>query len=170
MCKHHKHISLSIAPIVPFSEAKTIGKELTIKSAKLIWWLSWRDLRTARKCVQTANRDKILSHEHCNTKTLAARWICLPFKLNSINRRIQGIPSKMQSVKEVRTKEKLSISCSETINTSLSGLMELYACLNEFLTQQALSLDQHEKCLRELLRGICMFLNICSAIKEIALQ
>ncbi|KAK2991957.1 hypothetical protein RJ640_027848 [Escallonia rubra] len=63
---------------------------------------------------------------------------------------------------------------AETICSSLSATEELYNCLDDLLglplTQQALSLHQHEEWANELLDGSVRLLDICSAAKEFMSQ
>ncbi|KMT06889.1 hypothetical protein BVRB_6g152270 [Beta vulgaris subsp. vulgaris] len=100
--------------------------------------------------------------------THKVKSLSLPSKLNHINQRIE------HELKKLRAKEEASTSASESIIIGVSGLAELYGCINKALslpmTQQALSLRQHEKHVGELLKGCSSLLNVCSSIKEIVLQ
>ncbi|XP_021756086.1 uncharacterized protein LOC110721246 [Chenopodium quinoa] len=96
------------------------------------------------------------------------RSLSLPSKLNPINHRIE------QELKRLRSKEEASTSASESIIIGVSGLEKLYGCINQALslpmTQQALSLRQHEKHVAELFKGCSSLLNACSLIKEVVFQ
>ncbi|KNA21800.1 hypothetical protein SOVF_039430 [Spinacia oleracea] len=96
------------------------------------------------------------------------RSLSLPSKLNPINHRIE------QELKRLKNKEEASISASESIIIGVSGLGKLYGCINQALslpmTQQALSLHQHQKHVGELLKQCSSLLNVCISIKEIVLQ
>ncbi|KAL2939688.1 hypothetical protein RDABS01_033846 [Bienertia sinuspersici] len=93
------------------------------------------------------------------------RSLSLPSKVNHIHRKID------QELKKLKIKEEASKSASESINIGVSGLGELYGCINQALslpmTQQALSLRQHEKHVGELLKGCSSLLNVCTSIKEV---
>ncbi|KAL2939675.1 putative methyl-accepting chemotaxis protein YoaH [Bienertia sinuspersici] len=93
------------------------------------------------------------------------RSLSLPSKLNHINQRIE------QELKKLGTKEEASTSASESIIIGVTGLAKLYGCINQALslpmTQQALSLRQHEKHVGELLKGCSSLLNVCTSIKEV---
>jgi len=96
------------------------------------------------------------------------RSLSLPSKLNPINRRIE------EKLKKLRTKEESSTSASEAISIGLSGVAELYECINEVLglplTQQALSLRQHERCVGELVKTCSSLVRVCTSAMEIVLQ
>ncbi|KMT06891.1 hypothetical protein BVRB_6g152290 [Beta vulgaris subsp. vulgaris] len=96
------------------------------------------------------------------------RSLSLPSKLNHINQRIE------QELKRLKTKEEASTSASESIVIGVSGLAKLYECINQALslpmTQQALSLRQHEKHVGELLKGCSSLLDVCSSIKKLVVQ
>ncbi|KAL2939687.1 Glutamyl-tRNA(Gln) amidotransferase subunit A [Bienertia sinuspersici] len=93
------------------------------------------------------------------------RSLSLPSKVNHIHRKIE------QELKKLKIKEEASKSASESINIGVSGLAGLYGCVNQALslpmTQQALSLRQHEKHVGELLKGCSSLLNVCTSIKEV---
>uniref|UniRef100_A0A803MAR0 Uncharacterized protein n=2 Tax=Chenopodium quinoa TaxID=63459 RepID=A0A803MAR0_CHEQI len=96
------------------------------------------------------------------------RSLSLPSRLNPINHRIE------QELKRLRSKEEASTSASESIIIGVSGLEKLYGCINQALslpmTQQTLSLRQHEKHVAELFKGCSSLLNVCSSIKEVVFQ
>ncbi|XP_021756088.1 uncharacterized protein LOC110721247 [Chenopodium quinoa] len=96
------------------------------------------------------------------------RSLSLPSKLNPINHRIE------QELKRLRSKEEASTSASERIIIGVSGLEKLYGYINQALslpmTQQALSIRQHEKHVAELFKGCSSLVNVCSLIKEVVSQ
>uniref|UniRef100_A0A803MAR1 Uncharacterized protein n=2 Tax=Chenopodium quinoa TaxID=63459 RepID=A0A803MAR1_CHEQI len=96
------------------------------------------------------------------------RSLSLPSKLNPINHRIE------QELKRLRSKEEASTSASERIIIGVSGLEKLYGYINQALslpmTQQALSLHQHEKHVAQLFKGCSSLLSVCSLIKEVVFQ
>ncbi|KMT06892.1 hypothetical protein BVRB_6g152300 [Beta vulgaris subsp. vulgaris] len=103
-----------------------------------------------------------------NTSSHQVRSLSLPSKLNHINQQIE------HELKRLRIKEEASTSSSESVIIGVSGLAELYGCINRALslpmTQQALSLRQHEKHVGELLKKCSSLLNVCNSIKEVLLQ
>ena len=98
-------------------------------------------------------------------KAQQTRSLSLPSKLNPINQKIET------QLKKLRIKEESATSASERIINGVSGLSELYECINKALslpmTQQALSLSQHEKHVGVLLKRCSSLLNICGSIMEI---
>lgn len=98
-------------------------------------------------------------------KAQQTRSLSLPSKLNPINQKIET------QLKKLRIKEESATSASERIIIGISGLSELYECINKALslpmTQQALSLSQHEKHVGVLLKRCSSLLNICGSIMEV---
>jgi len=88
--------------------------------------------------------------------------------LNPITQRIE------EKLRKLKMKEESSTSASEAISIGLSGLAELYECINEVLglplTQQALSLRQHERCVGELVKTCSSLVRACASAMEIVLQ
>ena len=96
------------------------------------------------------------------------RSISLPSRSHPITLKIQ------QELNKLRTLEASSTSTLETISNGLSGLQELYKCLDELLglpsTQQVLSHHQHEKWVNELLDGPVRLLDVCGSLRDVILQ
>ena len=96
------------------------------------------------------------------------RSFSLPSKSNLVNKRIE------EELEKLKIKEASSTSATETINIGLSGLADLYSCINQVLslplTQQALSMRTHEKCVGQLLKVCSNLQNFASTTKEIVLQ
>ncbi|KAJ8425554.1 LOW QUALITY PROTEIN: hypothetical protein Cgig2_027530 [Carnegiea gigantea] len=96
------------------------------------------------------------------------RSFSLPSKPNLFNERLT------EELEKLRIKEASSTSATETISIGLSGLADLYLCINQVLslpqTQQALLMRQHAKCVSELLKVCSNLLNFGSMTKEIVLQ
>ncbi|XP_021731238.1 uncharacterized protein LOC110698137 [Chenopodium quinoa] len=94
--------------------------------------------------------------------------LSIPSKINPINQKIENELNRLSN------REEASLSASESISIGVSGLVELYGCINQALslpmTQQALLLRQHDKHVGELLKGCSSLLNVCSSIKKIVLQ
>ena len=67
-----------------------------------------------------------------------------------------------------------SASTSDSVLKGLSGLEELYECVDDLLnmgsTQQVLSKNQHENCLEDLLDGALRLLDICGITRDVLLQ
>lgn len=70
--------------------------------------------------------------------------------------------------------KRLKTSATESISAGLSGLGDLYQCMDELLnmssTQQVLSMYQHEKCIDELMDGYVKLLDICGIARDYMLQ
>ncbi|GMH25156.1 hypothetical protein Nepgr_026999 [Nepenthes gracilis] len=96
------------------------------------------------------------------------RSISLPSMSNPIIRRIG------EELDKLKEWEESSTSTSETISIGLTGLGNLYKCLDDALSlpliQQAPSFHHHEQCVNELLETSLRLLDICSAAREIVLQ
>ncbi|KAJ8425558.1 hypothetical protein Cgig2_027534 [Carnegiea gigantea] len=96
------------------------------------------------------------------------RSFSLPSKSNLINKRIE------EELEKLRIKEASSTRPAEKVSLGLSGLADLYLCINQNLslplTQQAVSMRKHKKCVSELLKVCSNLLNFGSTTKEIVLQ
>ena len=96
------------------------------------------------------------------------RSFSLPSKSNLINKRIE------EELEKLRIKEASSTAPAEKVSLGLSGLADLYLCINQVLslpqTQRALSMRQHEKCVSELLKVCSNLLNFGGMTKEIVLR
>ncbi|XP_021756085.1 uncharacterized protein LOC110721245 [Chenopodium quinoa] len=101
-------------------------------------------------------------------KSHQIRSLSIPSKINPINQKIENELNRLSTIEDAST------SASESISIGVSGLVELYRCINQALslpmTQQALLLRQHDKHVGELLKGCSSLLNVCSLINEIVLQ
>ena len=96
------------------------------------------------------------------------RSISLPSRSHPATLKIQ------EELNKLRTLEASSTSALVKISNGLSGLEELYNCMDELLslpsTQQALSLHQHEKWVNELVDGSVSLLDICGATRDVISQ
>ncbi|CBI14780.3 unnamed protein product, partial [Vitis vinifera] len=96
------------------------------------------------------------------------RSISLPSRSHPTTLKIQ------EELNKLRTLEASSTSTLETICNGLSGLQELYKCLDELLglpsTQQALSHHQHEKWVNDLLDGPVRILDVCGSVRDVIAQ
>ncbi|KAK9265521.1 hypothetical protein L1049_001766 [Liquidambar formosana] len=107
----------------------------------------------------------------CSTKTNTrshVRSISLPSRSHPSTLRIQ------EELNKLRTWEASSTSTAEAICIGLSGLEELYKCMDDLLnlpsTQQALTHHQHEDWVDELLDGSVRLLDICNITRDNMLQ
>lgn len=70
--------------------------------------------------------------------------------------------------------ESSRLASAESICKSLSGLEDLYICIDDLLnmgsTQQVLSQNQHQECIDELLDGSVKLLDICGITRDTVLQ
>ena len=96
------------------------------------------------------------------------RSISLPSRSHPTTLKIQ------EELNKLRTLEASSTSTLETICNGLSGLQELYKCLDELLglpsIQQALSHRQHEKWVNDLLDGPVRILDVCGSVRDVIAQ
>ena len=96
------------------------------------------------------------------------RSISLPSRSHPTTLKIQ------QQLNKLTTLEASSTSALGKTSNGLSGLEELYNCMDELLslpsTQQALSLHQHEKWVNELLDGPVSLLDICGTARDVISQ
>ncbi|KAJ9703858.1 hypothetical protein PVL29_005224 [Vitis rotundifolia] len=96
------------------------------------------------------------------------RSISLPSRSHPTTLKIQ------QQLNKLTTLEASSTSALGRTSNGLSGLEELYNCMDELLslpsTQQALSLHQHEKWVNELLDGPVSLLDICGTARDVISQ
>lgn len=95
------------------------------------------------------------------------------YHLRSISLPARSHPSTVKVEEELSKLKACKASSStqtEKICGGLSGLVELYRCvedlLNMPLTQQALAQNQHEKWVNELLDGSVRYLDICSKTRD----
>ena len=91
------------------------------------------------------------------------RSISLPSKSHPTTLKIQ------EELNKLRTSEASSTSALGAISNGLSGLGELYNCMDELTlpsTQQAISLHQHERWANELLDGSIILLDICGVTRD----
>ncbi|KAJ9703854.1 hypothetical protein PVL29_005220 [Vitis rotundifolia] len=93
------------------------------------------------------------------------RSISLPSRSHPTTLKIQEVLNRL------KTLEASSTSTLGAICNGLSGLEELYKCLEEFLslpsTQQALSHYRNDKWLNELLDGPVRLLDICGTVRDV---
>ncbi|KAK5843831.1 hypothetical protein PVK06_006289 [Gossypium arboreum] len=96
------------------------------------------------------------------------RSISLPSRSHPTTLRIED------ELKRLKTSEPSALSATESISAGLSGLGDLYQCMDELLnmssTQQVLSMYQHEKCIDELLDGYVKLLDICGIARDYMFQ
>ena len=96
------------------------------------------------------------------------RSISLPSRSHPTTLKIQ------EELNKLKKWEASSTSTLGTICNGLSGLQELYKCLDEFLslqsTQQTLSHHRHEKWVEELLDGSVRLLDICGDARDVISQ
>ncbi|RVX16807.1 hypothetical protein CK203_005880 [Vitis vinifera] len=93
------------------------------------------------------------------------RSISLPSRSHSTTLKIQ------EELNKLKKWEASSTSTLGTICNGLSGMEELYKCLDELLslqsTQQAISHHQHEKWVEELLDGSVSLLDVCGTTRDV---
>ncbi|OMO83456.1 hypothetical protein COLO4_22518 [Corchorus olitorius] len=97
------------------------------------------------------------------------RSISLPSRSHPTTLRIE------EEINRLKTAEAISqYSASESICAGLSGLEDLYQCMDDLLnmpsTQQVLSQNQHEKCIDQLLDGSVRLLDICGIARDYMFQ
>ncbi|KAJ9703855.1 hypothetical protein PVL29_005221 [Vitis rotundifolia] len=96
------------------------------------------------------------------------RSISLPSRSHPTTLKIQ------EELNKLRKWEASSTSTLGTICNGLSGMEELYKCLDELLslqsTQQAISHHQHEKWVEELLDGSVNLLDVCCNTRDVISQ
>ncbi|XP_011022277.1 PREDICTED: uncharacterized protein LOC105124112 [Populus euphratica] len=96
------------------------------------------------------------------------RSISLPSRSHPTTLRIE------EELNKLNKWEVSSNSVSGSISNSLSGLEDLYKCMDDLLnlasTQQVLSRHENEKCLDELLDGSVRLLDVCSIGRDILLR
>ena len=96
------------------------------------------------------------------------RSISLPSRSHPSTLRIED------ELNRLKTWEASSLSTSESICAGLSGLEDLYQCMDDLLnmasTQQVLSQYQHEKCIDDLLDGSVRLLDICGIARDYMFQ
>ncbi|XP_015903041.3 uncharacterized protein LOC107435927 [Ziziphus jujuba] len=90
------------------------------------------------------------------------------------SRQHPAIPEFNEQLCRLRASEATSSSASTSINCKLSGLQHLFDCLERSLllplNQQALSQEQHQKWIDQILDGSLRFLDICNIAKDSLLQ
>ncbi|XP_059639726.1 uncharacterized protein LOC132282122 [Cornus florida] len=103
-----------------------------------------------------------------STKLYHTRSISLPCRSHPTTLRID------EELNKLKTWEASSTPTADTICDGLSGLQELYNCLDGLynlpVTQQALSHHQHEKWINELLDGSLRLLDICGVTRDVMSQ
>ncbi|XP_021275279.1 uncharacterized protein LOC110410035 [Herrania umbratica] len=96
------------------------------------------------------------------------RSISLPSRSHPTTLRIED------ELNRLKTWEASLLSTSESICAGLSGLEDLYQCMDDLLnmasTQQVLCLHQHEQCIDELLDRSVRLLDICSIARDYMFQ
>ena len=96
------------------------------------------------------------------------RCISLPSRSHPSTLRLEEELNKLKTWEQA-TSTSTSTS-SVLICKGLTGLDELYKCMDDFLnmtsTQQVLSQNQHEKCVEELLDGSVRLLDICGITRD----
>ena len=96
------------------------------------------------------------------------RSISLPSRSHSTTLKIQ------EELNKLKKWEASSTSALGTICNGLSGMEELYKCLDELLslqsTQQAISHHQHEEWVEELLDGSVSLLDVCCNTRDVISQ
>ncbi|KAK9948282.1 hypothetical protein M0R45_003866 [Rubus argutus] len=97
------------------------------------------------------------------------RSISLPSRSHPTTVRVEEELSRLQSWESTST-----ASTSDSICRGLSGLEELYDCVDDLLqmasTRQLLSQQEQEKCMDELLDGSVKLLDICGIARDFMLQ
>ncbi|XP_050377264.1 uncharacterized protein LOC126794556 [Argentina anserina] len=97
------------------------------------------------------------------------RSISFPSRSHPTTVRVEEELSRLQSWESTS-----SASTSDSICTGLSGLEELYDCVDDLLLmasiQQLLSQHQQEKCMDELLDGSVKLLDVCGITRDFMLQ
>ncbi|GAB4848401.1 hypothetical protein Ancab_003098 [Ancistrocladus abbreviatus] len=108
------------------------------------------------------------SSKKMNSSRCHLRSISLPSKSNPIIQKIGEELNKLKSWEASSTSE------AESISIGLSGLGDLYRCIDDVITlpstQQCVFRQQHEKFVEELLETSLRLLDICTATREIVLQ
>ncbi|XP_050377274.1 uncharacterized protein LOC126794567 [Argentina anserina] len=105
------------------------------------------------------------------TKRYNVRSISMPTRSHPTTVRIEEELNKLKSWEATST----SSNCSkaDSLCKGLSGLKDLYSCIEELLhlplTQKALSLHQNEKWVEELLDGSVKYLDVCGNTRDIIL-
>ncbi|XP_023890150.2 uncharacterized protein LOC112002228 [Quercus suber] len=99
------------------------------------------------------------------------------YDVRSISMPSRSHPSTLnleEELNKLQTWEATSTSTSVSICKGLTGLDELYKCMDDLLNmtsiQQAISQHQHEKCVEELLDGSVRLLDICGITRDTMLQ
>lgn len=103
-----------------------------------------------------------------STSRYQIRSISLPCRSHPSTIRIE------QELNKLKTWEASSVFTEKSICDGLNGLTALYKCMEELLnlplTQQALSNNQNEKWVNELLDGSVKFLDICGLARDMVSQ
>ncbi|KAK8694513.1 hypothetical protein V6N13_072062 [Hibiscus sabdariffa] len=95
------------------------------------------------------------------------RSISLPSRSHPTTLRIED---ELSSLKAWEASSSPLSTCCESVSESLSGLEDLYQCMDDLLsmpsTRQVLSQHQHEKCIDDLLDGSVRLLDICGIARD----
>ncbi|KAL4368191.1 hypothetical protein GQ457_05G011960 [Hibiscus cannabinus] len=74
----------------------------------------------------------------------------------------------------LKTRDSSAVLTSESVSVGLSGLGDLYQCMDDLLdmssTQQVLAVHQHEKCVDALLDGYVRLLDVCGIARDYMFQ
>ncbi|GMI68242.1 hypothetical protein like AT4G35690 [Hibiscus trionum] len=96
------------------------------------------------------------------------RSISLPSRSHPTTLRIED------ELNRIKAWEASALSTSESISAGLSGLGDLYQCMDDLLnmasTQQVLSVHRHEKCVDEVLDGYVRLLDVCGIARDYMFQ
>ncbi|KAK8569277.1 hypothetical protein V6N13_107116 [Hibiscus sabdariffa] len=92
------------------------------------------------------------------------------FHIRSISLPSRSHPTTLRMEDELSSLKTWEASSCESISASLSGLEDLYQCMDDLLsmpsTRQVLSQHQHEKCIDDLLDGSVRLLDICGIARD----
>ncbi|KAK8607412.1 hypothetical protein V6N13_053149 [Hibiscus sabdariffa] len=96
------------------------------------------------------------------------RSISLPSRSHPTTLRIED------ELNRLKTRESSAVLTSESVSVSLSGIGDLYQCMDDLLdmasTQQVLVVHRHEKCVDALLDGYVRLLDVCGIARDYMFQ
>ncbi|KAA8532049.1 hypothetical protein F0562_006809 [Nyssa sinensis] len=127
-------------------------------------------LHSLRGCIQSNDAKVDVQMAHRRLQTLDASIESLEAGLDRLFRSHPTTLTIEEKLNQLKTWEASSTPTAETIFQGLSGLEELFKCVDDLynlpLTQQALSQHQHEKWVNELLDGSVRLLDICGITRD----
>ncbi|KAK8653134.1 hypothetical protein V6N13_127147 [Hibiscus sabdariffa] len=96
------------------------------------------------------------------------RSISLPSRSHPTTLRIED------ELNRLKTRVSSAVLTSESVSVGLSGLGDLYQCMDDLLdmasTQQVLAVHRHEKCVDALLDGYVRLLDVCGTARDYMFQ